>query len=99
LAIVDMLLAAILLLALLAFFAWAVWISYLVVFKGWRIYKPPPVSGGNPGNSSPGNPKPANPKAGTPRPSAQKPGDSRPADSRPGRQGQQPPRSRRQGRR
>jgi hypothetical protein len=93
LAIVDMLLAALLLVILLAFFAWAVWISYLVVFKGWRIYKPPPVSNGSAGNSSPANPKPANP-----RPSGQKPGDSRPTDSRPGRQGQ-PPRSRRQGRR
>ena len=31
--------AAILVLALLAFFACAVWISFLVVFRGWRIYR------------------------------------------------------------
>jgi cytoskeletal protein RodZ len=99
LAIVDMVLVAVLFIFLLGFFAWAVWISYLVVFRGWRIYQAPPASGADPGNSSSRSPKPTNPKAGSPRPSSQKPEESRPPESRPGRPGAQSPRSRRQGRR
>ena len=55
-AIVDVLLAIFLLVLLLLFFAWAVWISYLVVFRGWRIFgRPPlpPATSSNPKNNPP----------------------------------------------
>jgi hypothetical protein len=100
LAIVDMLLAAVLILVLLTFFACAVWISFQVVFRGWRIYRPPPGTDASPGNPKPAaaNPSPGSPKPSTPKPSTPKPGGPSPGGAKPGR-GAPPPRSRRQGRR
>jgi hypothetical protein len=97
LAIVDFLLAALLVLVLLAFFAVAVWISFLVVFRGWRIYRPPPADASS-GSSRPAPANPGNPKPSDPKPGGASPGATKPGTSRPGRPGQAP-RSRRQGRR
>jgi hypothetical protein len=89
LAIVDVLLAVFLLILLLLFFAWAVWISYLVVFRGWRIFGPPPAPpAANP--SSKNNPKP--------RPGPN-PSPSPIPKSTPKKRDEPPPRSRRPGRR
>jgi hypothetical protein len=101
LAIVDMVLAAALILVLLAFLGCAVWISFQVVFRGWRIYRPPPPgTDASPGNSRPAaaNPGPGDPKPSTPKPSNPKPGGPSTGSAKPGR-GAPPPRSRRQGRR
>jgi hypothetical protein len=69
LAIVDVLLAVFLVVLLLLFFACAVWISYLVVFRGWRIFgrpTPPPATSSNPKN----NPR----KKDDPPPRSRRPG-------------------------
>ena len=56
----DLVLALLLFAFLLAFFGWAVWISYLVVFRGWRITGPPPPTSANPssGKENPPRPRP-----------------------------------------
>ena len=55
----DLVLALLLFAFLLAFFGWAVWISYLVVFRGWRITGPPPrASNPTSGKQDPPQPRP-----------------------------------------
>ena len=53
----DLLVAALLLIFLLAFFAVAIWVSYLVVFRGWRITGPPPAPTNNPRKDEPPPPR------------------------------------------